>query len=181
VEYGRTLEELKELVDPTWWATEEGQAWLVRHGCREEWVSFLDRFGFDTWFTITVDAKKHSPWKSGVQAMGSVEAGLKAACAAMHIPLDAFIVAEVFDSGLYHCHGMMRVGALDEVYQRLALSALWRYCFDRFGRSRFEVVRSSQDVQGYVSKYLTKSGNEIEWRLLGLRSRVRSMRVRGSV
>lgn len=163
----RTFEELKMLVDPSWWSTEEGQAWLRRQSARDQWVTFLEPFGFDSWFTVTVDQKKHAPWKSGIQAMGAIERTLEDVCKELHLPCDAFIVSEEFKSGLYHGHGLLRVGALNEDFQKMALSEFWKFFFAKHGRNSFEAMRDSMNVRSYVSKYITKSKNEVDWRMLG--------------
>jgi hypothetical protein len=163
----RTLDELKARVDPAWWLTDEGRAWLRRYDAREQWAVWLEQFGFDSWFTVTVDQKKCRCWQTGLQAMESIERHLKTVCKELHIPCESFLVSEEHKSGLYHVHGLLKVKAINDDFRRLALGGFWRRFFEKFGRSSFEMMTDSFNVRSYVSKYLTKSRNEVEWRLLG--------------
>lgn len=165
----RTLAELKEVVDPGWWETEPGQAWLRCQKGRDQWMEFLKSFDFDTWFTVTVDPKKYAPWQSGIQALSAVERSLKEVCKSLNIPCDAFVVSEEFKSGLYHVHGMLRIRAFNVDLHKMALSVFWRAFFNRHGRNSFETMRDGEHVGSYVSKYLTKTRNEVDWRIIGCR------------
>jgi hypothetical protein len=134
-----------------------------RKGLQEGWSSFLSRFGFDCFFTLTF---RNPAW--------SAECAVDRACRLLrkffkhrHMKLDAFVVAEQHLNGCYHVHGMLRLGALSDDQGVQLLRGLWTLGFNTYGRCQFDLIRSSESVRLYISKYLTK--RVADYRLLGLK------------
>lgn len=149
---GDYLEKLKAEVPADWWASEDGQRFLNKEHLIEEWVEFLDGFGYDCFFTLTF----REPASSSILAIDRAAKLLSKFGKSIHFYFSAFIVAEQHKSGMYHVHGLLRLGALDSSHTELMLEGLWRAGFEKFGRCSFQLVKDGGRVRAYVSKYLVK-------------------------
>jgi hypothetical protein len=153
--HGLVSEKLIEQVSPTWWYSEEGQRFLEKQQLRQEWASFLGRFHFDVWFTLTFK----NPANSGGLAIARTARLLRKAFKGVGIEGDnlAFVVAEEHRlGGMYHTHGMMRLDALDKQFEDTFLRYFHRVAFELYGRNRFSRIACNDSVRYYVSKYITK-------------------------
>lgn len=150
-----------------WWFSEDGQGFLKRQQLRQEWVNFLERFGFDVWFTVTF---KDSANSAGLAIDRTVRL-LRRACKGVKIECDAFIVAEEHNlGGTYHTHGMMRLGALNSQFEDIFLRYFWQVTFELYGRNRFSRIECDSAVGYYVAKYITKRFSDTEWLIVGCRN-----------
>jgi hypothetical protein len=141
-----------EQVDPAWLATDEGRMWLAKIDLAKAWVAFLGKFKFDCWFTLTF----RNPAQSSILAIDRAVRLVNLVVKRTKIKVSAFIVAEQHRSGTFHCHGLMRLGALSAEIERMILHYFWQIGLEMFGRNSFAMVRDSDAVRIYVSKYLTK-------------------------
>lgn len=120
------------------------------------WVSFLSRLcSWDAWFTMTFA----NPAMSSILAIDRAQRLLKDfyKSAGMGRP-QAFIVAEGHrDGGSYHTHGLLRVNALDPTMEKMVLDGLWNQARQRFGLSKFSVIRDPDATVSYCSKYMSKT------------------------
>lgn len=139
-------------VPATWWSTDEGLGYIKHRELQSSWASFLEKFSFDCWFTLTF--KK--PAQSGILAIDRTIRLIETVSKKAKINVSAFVVAEAHKNGSYHSHGLMRIGALTAELERIILKIFWEIGVDMFGRNSFALVRDSAAVRVYVSKYLTK-------------------------
>jgi len=151
---------LIEKVDPAWWDSEEGKKFLNRDACIDAWISTLEKFQFDCFFTLTYK----EPAESSMLAIDRASRLLTKNFKKLKIPLSAFVAAEPHRSGLYHCHGLLKLGALGDLQKKLILTDLWKVGYEMFGRCSFEVIEDAERVRAYVSKYLLKSN--CDWRFV---------------
>jgi len=149
-------------VPPEWWVTDEGRAWRKKQEIQVAWAGFLERFNFDTWFTLTY----REPAQSAILAVDRAVRLVKTVCKRLKISVAVFIVAEQHRNGSYHCHGLMRLDALPGHLAANVLTAFWSIALDLFGRNSFAGVKDSTAVRTYVSKYLTKQ--PADWRLMNV-------------
>jgi len=152
---GVVSEKLIEQVSPDWWLTEEGQSFLRKQRLQQEWVNFLERFGFDVWFTLTF----RDPVYSGGQAIRRTVRMLCQAFRGVGIKGRnlAFIVAgEHSLGGTYYTHGMMRLDMLPSASEDNFLRYFWRVAFELYGRNRFSRIECDSAVRYYVSKYIMR-------------------------
>jgi hypothetical protein len=145
-------QELLEQVPAEWLASEESRAFRERIALQNAWTSFLAKFKFDCWFTLTY----RNPAQSSILAIDRAARLINLVVKRTKLHIAAFIVAEQHRSGTFHCHGLMRLGALSAEIERMILHYFWQVGFDLFGRNSFAMVRDSDAVRIYVSKYLTK-------------------------
>lgn len=128
------------------------------------WVEFLERLQADTFFTVTFDDRKCGFAVSGQNAVNRSEWVVKAVAKSVKRSLPSFVVAEPHRSGVYHTHGLMRIGGLDEDMDWETRRALWRAAFSKYGRNEFREIADVGGVRGYVSKYLVK--RRADWSIL---------------
>jgi hypothetical protein len=145
-------QELLEQSPAEWLASEESRAFRERIELQTAWAAFLGKFKFDCWFTLTY----RNPAQSGILAIDRAVRLINLVVKRTKLHIAAFVVAEQHRSGTYHCHGLMRLGALSVEIERTILRYFWQVGFDLFGRNSFAMVRDSDAVRIYVSKYLTK-------------------------
>lgn len=152
-------------VSESWFFSDEGLGFLKRQELQTEWIAFLSRFGFDAWFTVTYK----TPAASSILAIDRTQRVLRKAFKQIKTPLDAFIVSEQHRDGTYHSHGMLKLGALSAEMERQLLRYLWDCTFHDSvcGRNSFSIIRESDAVRRYVSKYLVK--RPADFRFLGFK------------
>lgn len=146
------LARLREQVPASWWSSDEGAVFLRQEKLIDAWVELLGRFEYDCFFTLTF----RNPATSSILAIDRASRLLTKFFKSIHHPLRSFVVAEQHQSGLYHVHGLLHLGALSSLHAEQILTALWKAGFDRFGRCSFELVQDPSRVRSYVSKYLIK-------------------------
>jgi len=151
---------LIEKVDPAWWDSDEGKKFLHRDLCIDSWIAKLNEFQFDCFFTLTYK----EPADSSILAIDRAARMLTKNFKKLKIPLCAFVAAEPHRSGLYHCHGLLKLGGLCDWQKKLILTDLWKVGYEMYGRCSFEVIEDAERVRAYVSKYLLKS--ECDWRFV---------------
>ncbi|MBI5303775.1 MAG: hypothetical protein HY868_16690 [Chloroflexi bacterium] len=139
-------------VPADWWNTDEGHAWRKKAELQGAWAGFLEKFQFDCWFTLTY----RSPAQSAILAIDRAVKLVQKVGKALKIQVATFIVAEQHRNGSYHCHGLMRLGAMNTEFERAILTVFWKTALDLYGRNSFALVKDSNAVRVYVSKYLTK-------------------------
>ena len=75
----------------------------------------------------------------------------------------SFVAVEPHSSGLgVHVHGLAEFERHPIVRYSDQSTMLWRKSFRRFGRNKFEQLRSLENVSSYCSKYIVK-GKEFEY------------------
>ncbi|MEM1544694.1 MAG: hypothetical protein QW795_08435 [Candidatus Bathyarchaeia archaeon] len=74
--------------------------------------------------------------------------------------LTAFIAGEQHKSGCYHVHGLL-TSTHNLLGLKGSLKFLWLLGFEK-GLCRYESITNLGGVEGYITKYLTKSG-VVEW------------------
>lgn len=136
-----------------WFQTDAGSSYLQAEKLQTSWIEFLERFKFDCWFTLTFRVPSAS---AGLAIDRASRLIAKVSRRLRIMGLLAFVVAERHSNGTYHCHGLLRLGALSDEVIRMVLTVFWEIAFDMFGRNSFALVRDSCAVRTYVSKYLTK-------------------------
>lgn len=139
-------------VPADWWTTEDGYAYKRGEELRSAWVTFLGKYAFDSWFTLTY----RNPAQSSILAIDRAAKLVIRVCKHLKLNLGAFIVAESHRNGSYHCHGLMRLGAASKEMDAMILRTFWQIGFNMYGRCSFDLVRDPDAVTQYVSKYLTK-------------------------
>lgn len=120
------------------------------------WESWLRLQGFDCFFTVTF----REPQSSAKAAIRKVSRVLSKFYDSMGGEVAAFLAAEPHVSGVYHVHGLMRLGVSAAEFQAVYLQSLWKAAFDACGRSSFELIRDLDKSLGYVVKYCLKDGRE---------------------
>lgn len=125
-----------------------------------EWVGLLGKQGYDCFVTMTFDPSR------GAGAARSPDAALWRArtfliryFSGRRERVRAFLVAEPFELGNYHVHGLLDAHGSAELRFHL-----WRAAKKRHGRCRFEPFDSAAAVHAYVSKYLLKQSSH--WEIL---------------
>jgi hypothetical protein len=78
----------------------------------------------------------------------------------------AFVIAEQHRSGTFHSHGLLGLDGLTQDLERMILSYFWKIGIDLFGRNSFALVKDSDAVRTYVSKYITK--HPADYRFVGI-------------
>lgn len=164
---GLVSEKLIAEVSPDWWQTDEGQEFLKRQRLRQEWVNFLEPFGFDVWFTLSFDEKKILRPQTAGLALDRTVRLLRKACKGVDIECNAFVIAEPHKGGTYHTHGMMRLDTLGKEFETIFLRHFWQVAFEIYGRNRFSRIECDSAVRYYVAKYVTKRAFETEWQIIG--------------
>jgi hypothetical protein len=132
---------------------------------RSGWLEFLGRYFFNVFFTITF----MNPASSSILALDRATKVLTKFHDSIDQGLLGFVVAEQHQSGLYHVHGLLQLQCFDEASTIAMCQALERVTLKAWGRCRFELIKDVGHVQGYVSKYLSKSVCEVDFRCVGKR------------
>jgi len=132
---------------------------------REQYAEFLQGYNWDYFLTSTFRLPRKEPY----YALQSVWHELQKSSVAR-----AFLVAEPFESGDLHIHGLA-AGRGPGWRPELALPwDIWSGLFKRFGRAKVEACNSQEAVTGYCAKYLLKQqsrvcdyyevfGNKLAW------------------
>ncbi|MBI5304883.1 MAG: hypothetical protein HY868_22305 [Chloroflexi bacterium] len=123
----------------------------------------MSQLGCDAWFTLTF----RDGASSAELAVDRTIALLRQACKEIKLDCNAFVVAEQHRNGTFHSHGMMRLGALSQEFEREILQHFWRVAMEKYGRNRFTRIANGNAVGYYVAKYLTK--NLADWRFVGFK------------
>lgn len=131
---------------------DNGQAADFR--ARSAYADYLQSLHWD--FFITVTFRNH--WRDSIKAHEAV-------WNALHYDSNvkrAFLAVERhrYPNWQVHVHGL--VSDYDGSWRpgMLLPWSMWENLFKRFGRTRVEQIRSSEDVSGYCAKYVTKRVSE---------------------
>lgn len=116
---------------------------------REGYAKFLQEYDWDYFGTITFRSARRDP----VPAIKHVYKELKKSGVKR-----AFIGAEPFKTGDLHLHGIMQGTGLPGIETP---KEVWKRCFDRFGRTKIEYIKSKEDVANYCAKYVLKAQNNV--------------------
>jgi len=114
---------------------------------RQDYAEWLQGYNWDYFLTSTFRKPRRDPY----YALQGVWRVLK-----QHFVARAFLVAEPFQSGDLHIHGLA-AGRGPSWYPELQLPwDIWAGLFKRFGRAKVEACNSQEAVTGYCAKYLLK-------------------------
>lgn len=130
--------------------------YLGRQRLRDAWLSFLSRYPWQVFFTISY--RDEIPARLAIDRAARWLHGLWSVYSDRVDSMMAFIVAEQFRfRGGYHCHGLMYTSPISYLDIPDSLRMGWLHGRELFeSMVRMEGIRSVGNVQGYVSKYLTK-------------------------
>jgi hypothetical protein len=125
------------------------------------WMDLLRPQGYDCFLTMTFDPRLGSgAARSPDSALWKAKTFLTRYFEGRRERVKAFIVAEPFELGNYHVHGLVDSHGSAELRFHL-----WRAAKGRHGRARFEPFESGESVRAYVCKYLLKESTN--WEILG--------------
>jgi len=151
---------LLEKVPSDWWASDDGARFKKQDQMIDSWVSMLDEKKYDCFFTLTY----REPASSSILAIDRGQRLLRRYFKSLKFRLDAFVVAEQHKSGLYHCHGLLKIPLTNETNVDLFLTGLWKIGYEKFGRCSFQKIVDPERVRKYIAKYLLKDGGD--WRFV---------------
>lgn len=130
------------------------------------WMGLLEPQGYDCFLTMTFDPKFNAgAARSSDQALWRTRTFLTRYFEGRGERVKAFIVAEPFELGNYHAHGLLDSHGSTELRFHL-----WRAAKYRHGRCSFEGFNRADSVRAYVCKYLLKESSH--WEMLGAASRL---------
>ena len=120
---------------------------------REAWGEWLLTMPWDYFLTVTFREPLPPHRQEGV--LHSLEATVKR----VFKPVGLFLGTEPHISRNVHIHGLVRSAALP-AFQGVERQDMWRYLFDKFGRSQVLPVRGTgKGAAYYVTKYCTKGNS----------------------
>ena len=119
---------------------------------RQQYAEWLQGYHWDYFLTSTFRRPRKEPY----YAIQSVWHELQQSFVSR-----AFLVAEPFQSGDLHIHGLA-AGFGPGWLPDLALPwDVWSCLFERFGRAKVEACNSQEAVTGYCAKYLLKQQSRV--------------------
>lgn len=116
-------------------------------GVKLEYADFISQFQWDLYSTITFRQKRSDSLYWSKRAFSTLE---------KFGATRAFVAVEPHRLDGIHLH------ILSRHIPAPSTSALWKYCFKAYGRSKIEVVDDTMAVSRYCSKYVVK-GNDFDF------------------
>lgn len=119
---------------------------------RERYAEWLQGYRWDYFATATFRQPRKEPYYALKHVWHELHT---------HSNVDrAFLVAEPFQSGDLHIHGLLAGDDAWRPYMELPWN-IWQGLFDRFGRAKVETVNDANAVAMYCAKYLLKQQSRV--------------------